>query len=181
MSAILAMARRPALAAFLALSLHAIAAEPADADKLAEARAIVAAMQVDKQADALSQAMGNAYAREFARMARAQGSHIYDVVLAESTATLKERIRQPGGMADALAQAYATRFTLDELRKIRVFNESPVGQHMLQEMPQIMQGVMQQSIKIGRDSAPQLCGRAKARLAAEGNKEVQAMACPQMP
>jgi hypothetical protein len=162
-------------------SVTAFSADTGREERLLEARAVMAAAQVDRQLDALTAAMSTAFAREFAHTAQARDSRMMDIIMSESMESMKEQMTQPGGLFDMIVETYAAQFSLDELRQIRAFYESPVGQRVLQELPQMMQRMMPQAIKAGRESAPQLCGRIKARLAAEGFKEAQGMPCPATP
>jgi hypothetical protein len=70
----------------------------------------------------------------------------------------------PAGSSIRCAQVYAEKLSLDELRQIRAFHESPAAKHMQEAMPEMMQRVIQQSMATTRDIMPGLCARVKLRL-----------------
>lgn len=147
----------------------------ADEQRLNEARALMKTMRIEQQLDAMTGAMGQAMTRE---LPSAGDPKVAQIAMAESMALMKERALQPGGMVDLTVNAYADLFTVEELRAMRAFYESPVGQKMLLSTPEMMARVMQNSFKNARETAPIICARVKARLQAEGIESPAYMKCP---
>jgi uncharacterized protein len=168
-------------AALLSVFSCAGAADSPDAARLAESRAIMAAMHMDRQIDAMASAMSGTFAKAFNNGATGLNPRIAEISMGESMAAMKDQAMRPGGLVDTVAQAYAVRFSLDDLRQIRAFYESSVGQRFLAATPEMMQQVMQQAVAMGREVAPRVCERVKARLAAEGIAEGATMKCPALP
>jgi hypothetical protein len=102
---------------------------------------------------------------------------VAQISMSEAMTAFRELATRPGGLLDSMAQSYAAEFSLDELRQIRAFHESPVGQHMLRSNPALAQRMMEQSMAATRDLYPRLCPRIKARLAAEKVSDGN-MKCP---
>jgi hypothetical protein len=155
-------------------STVAMAAEPA---RVAEARAMMKAMQIEKQMDGMINAMSAGMARQMSELGGGQDPRLARISMEESMAMMRDRALRPGGLLDAMSEAYAEEFSIEELRQIRKFHESPVGRHVLASAPQIMQRVMERSPIITRDAALQVCERVKARLARENVPGGEAMKC----
>ena len=159
----------------------ALAADKPDAARLVEARALMGAMQLERQIDAMSKSMSASMSQTLAAYGTPATARINEISMAESMALMKEQATRPGGLFDLVAELYAEKFSVDELRQIRAFYESPVGQRFLQTSPELMQRVMQQSASLNRDIVPRVCNRVKARLMAENIPEGNAMTCPALP
>lgn len=165
----------------LLASAGALAAPAPDAERLGAARAMLKAMQIERQLDAMSGAMGDALAKQFAHTSTSRNPRVFEIAMSESMAAMKESATRPGGLIDTIVEAYAQRFSVDELRQIRAFHESPVGQHLLQATPELMQQVMGQAMKTSRDMVPRICARVKSRLMAEKSPDGASMTCPAAP
>ena len=177
MTAFVTCIRASALAMLLAVT--SAVADDADRDeRLQEARALIGAMHFERQVDAMAGMMSNAFARTFAHTAAAKASRVMEIAMAESMLSMKEYATAPGGLIDLVVEGYASQFSAAELRQIRAFHESPVGQKMIDVMPEMMQKIMQQSMKAGYENSPKICERIKARLVEEGFKEAAGVACP---
>jgi hypothetical protein len=165
--------KRALLLCLLSLSLAA----QADEASLREARALVEAMQMEKQMEGMSAAMTQAMTREMGSMGG--NPRVGSIFMSEGMNVLKERASRPGGMIDSAVNAYAETFTAEELRDIRRFYESPVGRKVIDRTPELMGRVMQQSMAVSRAAMPEICGRARARLQEEGlQAEANAVRCP---
>ena len=160
---------------FAALLAWGFAAHAATEESLREARALFNAMHLDRQLEAMTRAMSQAMVREIGNTGDA---HISETLASETITVIKERAEKPGGLLDIVLQSYADLFTVEELRAARQFYESPAGQKILSKTPELMQRVMQQATRLGREAAPEICNRAKARLAAEQFAPAAGMRCP---
>ena len=174
--------RRARWAAFAAcvISTAALAAEPVDPARLAEARAIIKAMELDKQLDQMVGVMSQALSQRLAQAGGVVGSNprVTQVIVGESMAMSRENAVRPGGLIDTVIQVYAEKFTLDELRQIRAFHESPVAKKLQDTTPELMQRVIQQSMIHSKEMLPGLCARVKRRLQAEKLAEGETFGCP---
>ena len=172
---------RLAMAALaLAASGATFGADATDPERIAEARAIFAAMHLDRQMDSMASVMSEGMAKQFTQ-GKTINQRAMQVLMEESMRAMKEQINAPGGLMDSMAQAYATQFTFAELRQIREFYESPAGQHMLQAQPELMKQVLPKAMEMGRTNLPRACARAKERLIAEKAENAEAMTCPAAP
>ena len=180
MKAFFAVARAAALAALLG-SPCVFAADATDPERLAEARALLDAMHLDRQIDGMAGAMAESMSKQWAQGEPSLNVRVLQISMEEAMLGMKEQARSPGGLIDTLADAYASQFTFAELRRIREFYESPAGQHMLQATPEVMKQVFPQMAKAGRVAAPRVCANVKARLIAEHIEGGAAMACPAAP
>jgi hypothetical protein len=161
-----------AFAAACALCVHA-----ADPDRVREAHALFDAMHLETQMDATTRAMSQIMAQQLS--ASEKDPRIAQIMMSETMSVVKEMALEPGGLVDTMAEAYADLFTLDELREIRRFYESPAGRKMLSRVPEMMPRVMGQSMARMKEAAPLICNRTKARLAAEGlDTAATSLKCP---
>jgi hypothetical protein len=173
---------RLAMAALaLAASGAAFGADATDPERIAEARAIFAAMHLDRQMDSMASVMSEGMAKQFTQGKPILNQRAMQVLMEESMRGMKDQINAPGGLMDSMAQAYATQFNFAELRQIREFYESPAGQHMLQAQPELMKQVFPKAMEMGRANIPRACARAKERLIAEKAENAEAMTCPAAP
>ena len=159
----------------------AIAADATDPERLAEARAVLAAMHVDRQLDRMSGVMADSMSKQLVQGRSNPNPRVLQVLMEEAMRGMKERLDGPGGLADSIAQAYATQFTFAELRQIREFYQSPAGQRLLQASPEIMQQVMPKAMEASRAGLPGYCARAKERLVAEKVEGAEKLTCPGAP
>ena len=161
------MSRFFAVACAVAATTVMCAAHAAEVDpeRMAEARALLKALKIDVQMEKMQNAQIDAM--------RARVTHpIYppraSAIVMEEMAALSRDIRtRPGGMFDIAATAYAEEFTVDEMRRIRDFYESAVGQRMIEMQPVLMQRSLRQMAKMQEEALPALCRRVDARLLAE--------------
>jgi hypothetical protein len=156
------------------------AAEPVDPARIEEARAIIKAMEIDKQLDQMVMVMSQALSQRLGQAGGVAGSNprVTQVIVGESMSMSRENAVRPGGLIDTVVQVYAEKFTLDELRQIRAFHESPVAKKMQQAMPELMQRVIQQSMIQNKEMLPGLCARVKRRLQEEKLPEAETFGCP---
>jgi uncharacterized protein len=158
--------RRPVLSLLLAAAIAAaVPAYAAEKEQLDEARLLFAAMHFERQLNAMMNSMGAALSRE--QGWGAQDPKAREIIVSETLAVLKERATQPGGMVDLSMHAYADAFTLEEIRQIRQFYESPAGQKLVAKIPEVTSQLMQESVKSVREAVPDICTRVKARLTEE--------------
>jgi hypothetical protein len=173
---------RLAIAAFaVAASGAAFGADATDPERIAEAKAIFAAMHVDRQMDSMASIMGEGMAKQFTQGKTIFNQRAVQVLMEESMRGMKDQINAPGGLMDSLSQAYAAQFNFAELRQIREFYESPAGQHMLEAQPELMKQVLPKAMEMGRANIPRACARAKERLIAEKAENAEAMTCAATP
>ena len=158
--------------------LSASAAEP---ERLAEARALMHAIQIDKQMDAMVSTMSTQVARQLNELGQGgRDPRVAAISMQEAMLAMRERASSPGGLLDIMTEAYAEQFTLDELRQIRAFYESPVGHRLLEASPRIMQRVLERSPLVTKETLAQVCRRVKARLERENIPEGQSKECPEL-
>ena len=166
----------------LALAMAMPMAQAADVDpaRLAEARAIIKAMELDKQLDQMVAVMSQALSQRLAQAGGVAGSNprVTQVIVGESMAMSRENAVRPGGLIDTVVQVYAEKFTLDELRQIRAFHETPVARKLQDTTPELMQRVIQQSMIQNKEMLPGLCARVKRRLQEEKLPEGETFGCP---
>ena len=143
------------------------AANPLDAAHLAEARAVIGAMQLDKQLGAVGGAAAQGMAPMLSQLNPRRDPRVARIAMEEAVAQMREDATRPGGMIDQLTQFYASEFTIEELKQLRAFHDSPVGQHMRQASPKLAQQMMQRSQAGSRDMLGRVCARVKTRLASE--------------
>ena len=160
--------------------MPAFAVEPVDAERLGEARAIIKAMEIDKQLDQMVAVMSQALSQRLGQAGGVAGTNprVAQIIVGESMAMSRENAVRPGGLIDTVVQVYAEKFTLDELRQIRAFHESPVAKKMQEATPELMQRVIQQSMIQNKEMLPGLCARVKRRLQEEKVPEAQTFGCP---
>jgi uncharacterized protein len=79
---------------------------------------------------------------------------------------MNSRIEQ---FTDTMAQIYARSFTVDELRQMQAFYQSPTGQKLLDRTPAIAQESMALGQKIGQGIANELRERAIEELRKRGH------------
>lgn len=166
----------PAAVIACAVITGAIAANPPDPARIAEARALIGALQMDKQIDAMSGAMSQGLAPQLAQISPRRDPRVMRIAMEEAMAQMREDATRPGGIIDQMTEFYANEFTLDELKQIRAFNESAVGQHMRRASPQFAQQMIQRSQAANRDMLGRICARVKARLETENIPDD--MRCP---
>jgi hypothetical protein len=169
-----------ALAAAACLALMPVMAADLDPARVTEARAIIKAMEIDKQLDQMIAVMSQALSQRIGQAGGVSGSNprVVQIIVGESMAMSKDNAVRPGGLIDTVVQVYAEKFTLDELRQIRAFHESPVARKMQEATPEMMQRVIQQSMLQNREMLPGLCARVKKRLQDEKLPEAQTFGCP---
>jgi uncharacterized protein len=73
-------------------------------------------------------------------------------------------------MLEAAASAYASSFTLDEIRQIDAFYRLPVGQKLLEKSPAIAQQAAQVGQEVGQKAAEALRLRLTDALRQKGHK-----------
>jgi len=172
--------RRMAAGLACAVAAASFAADPVDAERLAEAKAVIKAQEIDKQLDQLITVMAQTLSQQLAQSGGLAGRNprVAQIVVGESMAMSRDNAVKPGGLIDTVVQVYAERFSLDELRQLRAFYESPVSKRLQEETPQMMQRVIQQSVMMSRDMMPGLCARVKQRLQQEKLEESETFSCP---
>jgi hypothetical protein len=159
------------------LPAAALAADP-DPQRVAEARTLLTVLQLEKQIDGMGTAMAQAMTNDMLQGQPNLNQRVLQVTMEESLRTIKREASSPDGLYDALAVAYASQFTVDELRQIREFYQSPVGARALLAAPEVMKQVLPQLARSSRAMAPQVCARAKARLVAEKVAGGADLKCP---
>ena len=178
------MNARIACASFLAAAALAIpAAHAQDAlheQRLIEAKAIVKSMELEKQMEPLLQAMSQDLAQVIVQAGGSAGRNprVGQIVVAESIAMSRENAFRPGGLMDKMTQLYAETLSLEDLRDIRAFYQSPAARHLLDATPEMMQKMIQQSVAVSRTTLPGLCARVKLRLQEQKLAEAQTFTCP---
>jgi hypothetical protein len=170
--------RRFFAAVFAFAAVSAFAADAVDPARLAEARTLLGAMQLDNQIAGMAEAMAQAMTRDMLQGQPHLNQHVLQMTMEESLQGMKHDASSPGGLYDTLAAAYASQFTVDELRQIREFYQSPAGAHLLAASPEIMKQVFPQLARSGRAMAPRVCARVKRRLLDEKAEGAADMKCP---
>ena len=166
---------------FLAgIAFSALAADPIDPARLAEAKALIKAQEIDKQLDQLITVMGQTLSQRLVQSGGVAGRNprVAQIVVGESLAMSRDNAVKPGGLLDTVVQVYAERFSLEELHQMRVFYESPVAKRLQDETPAMMQRVITQSVTMSQEMMPGLCARVKLRLQQEKLPESETFSCP---
>ena len=151
-----------------------------DPERLAEARAVLKAMDIEKQLDQLL----NVMSQELTKVLIAAGGpagkdpRVAQVVVTEAMAMSRENAMRPGGLMDTVAELYAEKLSIEDLRAIRAFHESPASKRLQQATPELMQAIIQRSMLVNRQTLPGLCARVKQRLQRENFKEAETFGCP---
>lgn len=83
-----------------------------------------------------------------------------EVIAAEMTAS--------GGFADLVVDVYHRHFTHDDVRRLIVFYETPLGRKLSGELPAMTQESMQAGVKWGTGIAPKIQERVKQRFRDKG-------------
>ena len=101
------------------VAFAASAADSVDPQRLSEARAVVKAMELDKQLDQMVGVMGQELTKALVRAGGIAGQNprVAQIVVGESMAMSRDNAVKPGGLIDTVAQVYAEKFSLDELRQ----------------------------------------------------------------
>ena len=172
---------RAAVAGLAWSSACAFAADAPDPERLVEAKAILGEMQMDRQFDTMAAAMADGIAKQVAPGRSAANQRFVQVTMEESMRAMKEQILAPGGLLDSMTQAYASQFSLAELRQIHEFYASPAGRHILQASPELMKQFFPKIMDSARAATPRVCARARERLLAEKVEGADAMKCPTAP
>ena len=94
----------------------------------------------------------------------------------EAIAVLQDVFFKPGGIKDIQVGALVERFSLDELRQMAEFFESPVGRKLIAEQPRMAQATVPQMMKVYEELMRSICPRVEARLKAEGIDSANPMA-----
>ena len=98
-----------------------------------------------------------------------------DIAQEELLAALKDMYFRPGGMKDLTVRTIAERFTVDELRQIREFHESPVARKLLTEQVRMNQDLIPELMQFQRDLLVFACKRIDLRLKIEAPESVHPM------
>ena len=159
----------------------AFAADATDPERLAEARALIAAMRFEAQIDGLTASLADTMTKQFTQSQPVFNRRAVQIYLEESMLSLKDQLGGPDGLAESMARGYAAQFSFAELRQIREFHESPAGQHLLRAGPELMKATLPGMIESGRAARPRICAKAKARMVAEKIEGADAMKCPESP
>ena len=168
-----------AMAAAACLALTPLMAADVDPARMTEARAVIKAMEIDKQLDQMINVMSQALSQRLVQGGGIAGTQrVAKIIVSESMAMSRDNAVRPGGLIDTVAQVYAEKFSLEELRQIRAFHESPVARKMQEATPEMMQRVIQQSMLQNQEMLPGLCARVKLRLQAEKLPEAETFSCP---
>ncbi|HEY2628463.1 MAG TPA: DUF2059 domain-containing protein [Usitatibacter sp.] len=156
----------------------AFAADASDPERLKEARALLVSMHVERQLESSTSAMSKAMANSLVARYPGLNPRAAQIFMDETMAGTKEYAQEPGGFLDVIAEFYATEFTLDEMRQIRAYYESPAGRHMVDAQAKLLQQALPKVTDGMRSRVPAICERAKARLLAEGFEGSEKITCP---
>lgn len=92
----------------------------------------------------------------------------FEIIKAESDRFFAEKISEPGGLMEQIYPIYDHHFTLDELRAMLAFYDTPVGKKMVSSLPLIVTEAAQLGQRWGAVVAPMLQQRIDAALKKEG-------------
>jgi len=169
----------------IAVALAARAAYPAegvDPERLAEAKALIGALHVDEQMEAIMGTMASEMARRLPPAARGADPRAAKIAMEEGMRIARDSAMSQGGLFDMMAEAYATRFTLEELRQVHAFYQTAAAQHMLRESGAIAKEILPRWFEKAKPDPVVLCARIKARFEAEGLGEAASkMTCATAP
>ena len=83
-------------------------------------------------------------------------------------AEMVRELTADGGPMKEIIPIYAKYFSEDDILQLIAFYETPLGQKMIEVMPQLMQDVMLMSMRWTQLKMPELLERAEAHLKSEG-------------
>ncbi|MCA1563361.1 MAG: DUF2059 domain-containing protein [Acidobacteria bacterium] len=90
-------------------------------------------------------------------------------IITEITNAEFDQAFAPGGeMAAGIAEVYARHFTVDELREMIAFYESPIGRKVTESLPVVAQESMQVGMGWALKRMPEVQRKIQERLKAEG-------------
>jgi len=145
------------------MSPSVLAQQPVDAERLAAARAYLAATQNDARNNQIIQAS----IKPLLAQIKAKQPAIYAEKEAKVTAIVTEVMSASIKTAQTgLDESMAKIFTANEIKALQLFSESPLGSRVLQKMPQFTAVLLPAVQKAMVDSIPLLI----TRLDAEGVK-----------
>lgn len=128
--------------------------------------------QVGQTTDVLIDQLTTVYGAQLAMMLAAQGLENGDKVGAalekELAAVLKEELASTDVFVDAVFDIYDEHFTVDELKELVEFNESPLGKKVIEITPLATQRSMEVGQKVAEKIGPKLEARVEAVLRSEG-------------
>jgi hypothetical protein len=166
------------LALLLALACGTAAgADAPDPARLKEARALLESMHLERQLDNTAKIMADSMSKSLSGEAKGN-PRVAQVFVEEAMAGAKASMTGPDGFLETMAGFYATEFSVQELRQIRAYYESPVGQHMLDAQPKLMQQALPKIMESMRARMPAICDMAKVRLIAEKVDNAEKIKCP---
>jgi hypothetical protein len=91
-----------------------------------------------------------------------------NVMSAELSALITEKMSMPGGFVDLLVPIYAKHYTHQDIRDLITFYQSPVGQKVISGTPQVMTESMAAGRAWGQSLQPDIQKRITAALQREG-------------
>src|SRR5258706_5948809 len=91
------------------VAFSAPAADSVDSQRLAEARAVIKAMELDKQLDQMVGVMGQELTKALVQAGGSAGrnSRVAQILIGESMALSRDNTVEPGGLNDTQVQDYA--------------------------------------------------------------------------
>jgi hypothetical protein len=154
-------ARCMAFACAVLLGVVPASAATPDPDRLAEAKILVRAMKVEQ----MQNAMFDSYRAMVSRPVYPQRA--IDIAIEEGRTMMRDIVTRPGGLVDLTTAFYAEEFSVEEMRQMRTFFESPAGVRYVDAQPRLGAKVSRQMGQLQREGMTKLCARVKERLAAE--------------
>lgn len=95
-------------------------------------------------------------------------TELYGVLAEEVTAVISEEMSPTGSFSDVVAAVYHKHFTLDEIRGLVEFYQTPLGRKLAQELPTMTQESIQAGLQWGQNLAPKIEQRVRARFRERG-------------
>lgn len=95
-------------------------------------------------------------------------TELFGVLADEVTAVIAEEMSSTGSFSDVVAAVYHKHFTLDEIRGLVEFYQTPLGRKLAQELPTMTQESIQAGLKWGQSLAPRIEQRVRARFRERG-------------
>jgi uncharacterized protein len=154
---------RAAFVLALAAAAPVLAQDPGLQARTAEAARVFELSSARQQMDQME-----ASVRQLVASMRAAQSGVTpraaEIAQEEMFAGIRDAMYKPGGFKDIGTRALAQRFTLEELKELRAFYESPVARKLVAEQPRMAQATMAETSKVNEEMLQGACQRVDSRL-----------------
>jgi uncharacterized protein len=146
-----------------------LAAQTSQVEEAKIKRAEISKLLQATQALAISRQMASIMVEQITGGVRSKRPDIPETALDFLPSTMSEIMQENEKLfEDLFIQLYDRHFTLDEIRAVNVFYETPAGKKMIEKMPILMQQGAGVGAEWGRRVGPEIDRRVREKLAAKG-------------